>query len=633
MPDDAMDTRPLLQALEKLRSTLLDLTGRNRLLNFKHTAAKSIQFVHSDIDATFNALVAKGNRVQLLPLPEPLESELVEVSGRIKRPDNRQFADRHGVSTSYDLPVPARSVGEPPAATARLQTLFYADELGSHGRKLDREARLAIDETGSNMLHLVIGFLEYTDRPGGETLWLAPLLCVPVAIERTEGMPFPRFHLTATGDDLQVNLSLREKLRQDYDKFSIPEYDTESDETASEYLARVADAIKDMPRWRVRPMMTLTLLSFANMLLLLELEPQKWPDSALENHPLVQQLLSGNTGGGGSDYAGEYAIDDHPRRDLPLVYDADSSQHSALIDVLEGNSRVIEGPPGTGKSQTITNLIAAAISEGKKVLFVAEKLAALEVVKTRLARAGLGSFILELHSTKSNKKEFLAHLAARESLRARPVAEIDEALRQAEQRHKELRAYAEAMNSPLCNAMGLTVHEVLWRGERRRLALGEHAASVQHLDHFAASELDATRFEEAMSQLDQVGKHYARIGTYGPSHPLWGFFPAAIGPEDDYKIRQLLNEHVVHCEAFHATLAELQALIPTRATGITLSEAGADGLLTALDRLVPPPLAPDVAASLPRLFPADDPSGQHSERVRNVSMTLRHLRDEISVAL
>ena len=617
MPADAMDTRPLLQALEKLRSTLLDLTGRNRLLNFKHTSAKSIQFVHSDIDATFNALVVNTNRVQLLALPEPLESELVEVSGRIRRPDNRQFAEQHGVSASFDLPMPARSAAKSPAATARLQTLFYADELGSHGRKLDREARLAIDETGSNMLHLVIGFLEYTDRPGGETLWLAPLLCVPVAIERTEGMPFPKFHLTPTGEDLEPNLSLREKLRQDYDKFSIPEYDSESNETASKYLARVAEAIKEMPRWRVRPMMTLTLLSFANMLLLLELDPQKWPDNSLENNPLVQQLLAGKTDRDGSDYAGEYAIDDHPRRDLPLVYDADSSQHSALIDVLEGHSRVIEGPPGTGKSQTITNLIAAAISEGKKVLFVAEKLAALEVVKSRLARAGLGSFVLELHSTKSNKKQFLAHLAARETLRERPVAEIDDALRQAEQRHLELRAYAESMKAVLCNAMGLTVHQVLWRAERRRLALGEHAASIQHLDYFAAHELDATRFEDAMSQLDQVAKHYARIGAYGPPHPLWGFFPATLGPEDDYKIRQLLAAHVGHCDSFHAALVELQALIPTKHSGITLPEAGADGLLVALATLAPHPLEPAVAAALPRLFPAEDPAGHSSERVLN----------------
>jgi hypothetical protein len=104
------------------------------------------------------------------------------------------------------------------------------------------------------------------------------------------------------------------------------------------------------------------------------------------------------------------------------VFDAHSSQHSALVDVLaQQKNVVIEGPPGTGKSQTITNLIAASIVDGKKVLFVAEKLAALDVVKARLTRAGLDPFLLELHSNKTNKTDrdtrgraFFGHQSDRE---------------------------------------------------------------------------------------------------------------------------------------------------------------------------------------------------------------------------
>ena len=112
-------------------------------------------------------------------------------------------------------------------------------------------------------------------------------------------------------------------------------------------------------------------------------------------------------------YAEDYRIDERSDADVPLVYDADSSQHSAVIDVLSGKNVVINGPPGTGKSQTITNIIAAAITQGKKVLFVSEKLAALEVVRHRLNKANLGHFCLELHSHKTQKKKFIEEISDR----------------------------------------------------------------------------------------------------------------------------------------------------------------------------------------------------------------------------
>ena len=93
--------------------------------------------------------------------------------------------------------------------------------------------------------------------------------------------------------------------------------------------------------------------------------------------------------------------------------DEKPSQHSALVDVMKGKNLVVQGPPGTGKSQTITNIIANALAAGKRVLFLAEKQAALEVVKRRLDWAGLGDFCLELHSDKSSPKSVISSIQAR----------------------------------------------------------------------------------------------------------------------------------------------------------------------------------------------------------------------------
>ena len=156
------------------------------------------------------------------------------------------------------------------------------------------------------------------------------------------------------------------------------------------------------------------------MLLVRDLDPTNWPDinnlNGLVDHPIIQAVFEGarEEGGSGISIAEEHPVEDGPGAAIPLVYDADSSQHSALVDVLAMNKNmVIQGPPGTGKSQTITNLIAASISQGKKVLFVAEKLAALEVVKNSWALAGLDPFVLELHSNTATKKKVLEEISVR----------------------------------------------------------------------------------------------------------------------------------------------------------------------------------------------------------------------------
>src|SRR5258708_14218589 len=155
-----------------------------------------------------------------------------------------------------------------------------------------------------------------------------------------------------------------------------------------------------------------------------DLDPKTWPASqSIAKHPLVCELFEGSKNAN-IELAEEFAIDEPElKKDIPhLIRDADSSQHSALVHAFRGQNLVIEGPPGTGKSQTITNLIAAALARVKTVLFVSEKMAALEVVQRRLSEVGLADFCLELHSNKANKKAVLDALAATLNRRERTAA-------------------------------------------------------------------------------------------------------------------------------------------------------------------------------------------------------------------
>src|SRR5260370_23931221 len=150
-----------------------------------------------------------------------------------------------------------------------------------------------------------------------------------------------------------------------------------------------------------------------------DLSPANWPEPPV-NHHLLQSLLRGSDAESTGDlhFASDYDLDDEVIENVApiLINDADASQHSAIVDVMNGKNLVIEGPPGTGKSQTITNIIANALYANQTVLFLADKLAALEVVKDRLDAAGLGDFCLELHSDKAHPKPIIESLRQRYDL-------------------------------------------------------------------------------------------------------------------------------------------------------------------------------------------------------------------------
>ena len=258
---------------------------------------------------------------------------------------------------------------------------------------------------------------------------------------------------------------LQTALKQDFN-VRLPEMPSEDDLDIDDYLARVERAVAKQPRWSVaRDEIHLNFFSFSKLLIYKDLDPASWPEeNRPADHPLVQQLFGGDGFAGEPSEFGEeeYSGGDLGEAGLHPVVDADSSQTLAVLDAMNGRNLVIQGPPGTGKSQTITNLIGEALARGKTILFVAEKMAALEVVKRRLDTVHLGDACLELHSHKTNKRAVLDELRRTLAL-GRPTATggtEDRVLLEASR--KRLNDYSRAVNTPVAQSE-LTPHQLVGR--------------------------------------------------------------------------------------------------------------------------------------------------------------------------
>lgn len=503
--------------LERIRARLLDLTNRNRLLNFRHTPKSSLSVVGAFPDFVFESLV-DGESLSFKPVPEP--------AGATPKPKVVDHALKLGLPTSLDLP----ETGTVPAVQGKrarqLQTLHYPKDLEAILRRISYAARTAIEESGTKMLHLIFGFLEWFESDSSDQAHLAPLLLVPVEIEkdradRSSGT-FSYHVAYSSTDQIEENLSLREKLKRDFG-LDMPEISEE--ETPERYFLKFRGILSAQPRWRIRRRVTLGLASFGKLLMFRDLDPKNWPkESDLLEHPRITDFFEGSKVSE-APFAEEYLIDAPEEQDkVPsLIHDADSSQHSALIDALAGKNLVIEGPPGTGKSQTITNLIGLALANGKTVLFVSEKLAALEVVRRRLDQAGLGIFCLELHSHKTDKRKLLDELEERLSARRsfkgpKDLAEKQKLLQSAKQ---QLIEYVELINKPF-SALGCTGFDVIWRRERYRQELVFDPAFVERLIVRRDSDTRLAEFESDCDLLSLFGRQVTELRKRFPDlrgHP------------------------------------------------------------------------------------------------------------------
>jgi very-short-patch-repair endonuclease len=556
------DSTEVRSALSQLRKQLLDLTAHNPLISFKHgKSGRYIRLVDGIPDLITQRLY-DGRNLTFNPIPDPTDNELEEweeQGGPLikKRPPSTEWAEKCGISASYDLQIDARGRRERRPMDIKLLTLHYPDLLEARLSNLYRLSRTMVEESGTNPLHLAFGFLEWFEASSSDKAHFSPLFILPVALEKgsiNRETNTYEYALRSREDEVQFNASIATRLADDYG-FILPELDSE--QLPEDYLVTVQLAISArFPKWKVHCWGTLAMFNFSRLLMYRDLDPDNWPEGhELDRHPLVNAVIQRKEESRGappettwqSHRMKEHAIDEiediYER--FPLADVADSSQHSALIDAIEGKNLVIQGPPGTGKSQTITNLIAAAIHKGKTVLFVSEKLAALEVVQNRLERLGLGDFCMELHNHNTKKVGVVESLRKRLETTFKDTRQLDLHTDRHRQLSKELNSHSGRINQRW-KATELTILDILTRcvrhwdqlkGEWEDIRIDELSGDSWRPEEHANNLL---LFEAFASQLTKITRELSLGGNFS-RHPWRGIRAVDLDGGSVNRIMTLLN--------------------------------------------------------------------------------------------
>jgi very-short-patch-repair endonuclease len=403
IPNTTSGELETVSRIDQWRAKLLDLTLRNKMINFR--PSKQTVPLFCPAAAAVEDLLSDGRTLKLRSLNDLLGDNDPRSEDQAVRRTAASFRE-HAAKDAF--------------GRNELLAELPGKELDGRLTEIFRSARTAQEEGGSNTLFLVLGMLQWADSKDSSRKLLAPLVMVPVTLERKNVNG--GFSLKRHDDDTIVNPTLLQLLENQFDLVidgighgvELPTDDSGVD--IPQIWARFRNAVIDMPGFEVIPDVCLGLFSFTKYLMWKDLTDRI---QELLQSPLVRHLANKQTEQDqeavnlSGTFAREAHLDDLKRpQDIYTPIDCDSSQLAAVNAAADGHSFVLEGPPGTGKSQTITNIIADTLARGKTVLFVSEKIAALSVVHDRLKKLDLGPFLLELHSAKATKSGVLAQLNA-----------------------------------------------------------------------------------------------------------------------------------------------------------------------------------------------------------------------------
>ncbi|SFT95151.1 Part of AAA domain-containing protein [Geodermatophilus amargosae] len=478
--------------VQQWKNSLLDLSLRNRLINYTEGAGLPLVVPDAYLASLADQLTGDV-AVTLLP-SDRLAAVQVE----------------RGLRSARELPVGllGETLVDSRSVHADVTEGGYLPRL----RGLAHRARTVREETGANNLYVAIGSLawELDGRPLRSPLVLLPVVLSPAGRSGA-------YRLTA--DDaasVSPNWCLLEKLRQVHG-LTVPGLMTTgtdgegTDVDTALTVVRQALADAELP-FRVEATADLAVLQFAKYRLWRDLD-EHWAE--LTANPLVHHLVHAPAESFADPVPAAVADVDLDELAARCPVPADASQLRAVAEGVAGRTFVLEGPPGTGKSQTITNLLTRAVADGKRVLFVAEKRAALDVVARRLEAVGMGPFVLDLHDRGARAAE----------VRARVRAALDHAVAVDEQglaadgddlraARRTLARYTDRLHA--LNAAGLSYYSA----RTAQLALGDDVPQLPVPQPFAAAAPAATLagVRRALALLPDV----ADLVRPSPRHP-WAF--------------------------------------------------------------------------------------------------------------
>ena len=423
--------------LAEARRKLIETGTRNRLIHTPRGAKRSraLTITGNASDDVFANLVRENKPLRVLAAEEIADIQRDAATPETPRLVTPRTSGRNG-----------------------LQTSLLPGLLHKRLHDMQRDAKTAEEERGVNILFLALGFLRWYEDEESDVPRDAPLILLPVSLVRDAKRS--TFDLKLREDDIATNQALQERLRGDFG-LALPDVAETEDWQPSSYFDAVANAVAAKRRWSIDAnAIELGFYSFSKLLMMRDLEPGNWPDNALVAHPLLRGLL-------GEGFAAEPPVLPEAARldeilnpaDLIHVVDADSAQTRVIETVRAGHNLVVQGPPGTGKSQTITNIIAATVRDGRTVLFVAEKMAALNVVYDRLDKVGLDDICLELHSRAANKR-LVAERLDRTLQAAAGASATDETARQLTAARDRLNHTAKRLHAEIGDT-GMTPYRAL----------------------------------------------------------------------------------------------------------------------------------------------------------------------------